>query len=61
MLVHPVSSEKTTADSKELAKRFERAHKRIRTKQAAPPQGQNKDPRIIDDAFCYTCKPIRQH
>ncbi len=42
LLAHPISSEKPTADPKELAARVKRARKRIRSKNATPPKGQDK-------------------
>lgn len=41
MLAHPIFLEKPTAEPKELAERVERARKRIRTKNATPPMGQD--------------------
>ena len=57
MLAHPVSLEKPTADPNELAERVERARKRIRTKQATPPKGQDKVPRTSATSNRYVRDP----
>ncbi|MCE6949601.1 HNH endonuclease [Cereibacter sphaeroides] len=53
MLANSVSTEKPTADRKELAERVERARKRIRGRKAAPPRGQDTVPRTstISDRY----------
>jgi len=57
MLANPVSSEQPTADPKKLAERVKRARKRIRTKKAAPPKGQNKVPRTSATSDRYVRDP----
>jgi 5-methylcytosine-specific restriction protein A len=57
MLAHPIPSEKPTADSKELAKRVERARKRMRTKKTAPPKGQDCVPKIFGASDRYVRDP----
>lgn len=53
----PASLEKPTADPNELADRVKRARKRIHTKNATPPKGQDKVPKISASVERYVRDP----
>lgn len=57
MLAHPISSEKPTANKKELAERVERARKRMRKKKRKPPEGQVTVPKTSGTNDRYVRDP----
>jgi 5-methylcytosine-specific restriction protein A len=57
ILSRPNSSEEPTGDSKELSKRVERARKRMRSKKAGPPKGQEIVPRTTATSDRYIRDP----
>jgi 5-methylcytosine-specific restriction protein A len=57
MLALPVVSEEPTADPNELAKRVERARRRIRRKKTTPPKGQAEVPKLSATLERYVRDP----